>query len=148
MRTRVPALGLTPTRRLGSDAVAPLKSRMASEVVVYTYAQCSTCRDAVKWLRARNVAFAEKPIRETPPSPAELRRMLAYQNGNVRRLINSSGQEYRALKLAGKISAMSESEVLALLAGNGRLVKRPFLLGANFGLVGFNEDAWAAAFRV
>ena len=33
---------------------------------------------------------------------------------------------------------------LALLAGNGNLVKRPFLIGDNLALVGFNEKTWAA----
>ncbi|MBK9991173.1 MAG: arsenate reductase family protein [Verrucomicrobia bacterium] len=113
---------------------------------VYTYAGCSTCRDAVKWLRAHSITFTEKPIRETPPSLAELRRMLAHQNGNLRRLFNSSGMEYRALKLSEKLPAMSEAEALALLASNGRLVKRPFVLGESFGLVGFDQAAWAKAF--
>jgi arsenate reductase len=115
-------------------------------VTVYTYTSCSTCRDAVKWLRAKNLAFVEKPIRETPPSIAELRRMLAHQNGNLRRLFNSSGLEYRSLKLSEKLPTLTEAEALALLAGNGRLVKRPFVLGKSFGLVGFDQAAWSKAF--
>ena len=116
-------------------------------MTVYTYAHCSTCRDAIKWLRAHGVSLVEKPIRETPPSIAELRRMLGYQNGKFRRLFNTSGQEYRALGLADKLPAMTEAEALALLAGNGRLVKRPFVLGDAFGLVGFDQAEWAVAFR-
>ena len=72
--------------------------------------------------------------------------MLAYQNGNLRRLLNTSGLEYRALGLSEKLPSMTEPETLALLAGNGRLVKRPFILGEEFGLVGFNEAAWSVAF--
>jgi arsenate reductase len=116
-------------------------------VTIYTYSNCSTCRDAVKWLRAHGVSVVEKPIRETPPSVVELKRMLGYQSGNFRRLFNTSGQEYRALGLADKLSAMTEAEALALLAGNGRLVKRPFILGDAFGLVGFKQAEWEAAFR-
>jgi arsenate reductase len=116
-------------------------------VTVYTYANCSTCRDAVKWLRTQGVAFVEKPIRETPPSVGELQRMLGYQDGRLRRLFNTSGQEYRALGLSDKLPAMTEAEALALLAGNGRLVKRPFALGDAFGLVGFDQAEWARALR-
>jgi len=116
-------------------------------VTVYLYSGCSTCREAGKWLRENNVAFVEKPIRETPPTLDELKRMLAFQNGNLRRLFNSSGLEYRALKLSEKLPAMNETEALTLLSGNGRLVKRPFVLGAKFGLVGFDQPAWAAAFN-
>ena len=45
---------------------------------IHTYVKCDTCRKAVKWLRANGLAFEEIPIRETPPSPNELRRMLAF----------------------------------------------------------------------
>ena len=117
----------------------------AETVVLYSYAKCSTCREAVKWLHARGVKFAEKPIYETPPTVAELRRILAFQDGNMRRLFNSSGLEYRALGLAAKLPALAEADALALLAGNGRLVKRPFLLGTKVGLVGFDPAVWAAA---
>jgi arsenate reductase len=115
------------------------------QITVYTLAQCSTCRAAVKWLATRGVRFAEKPIRETPPTAAELRTMLASQPGGLRRLFNSSGLEFRALGLAQKLPLMTEAEALRLLAGNGSLVKRPFLLGPGVALVGFDEKVWSAA---
>ncbi len=37
---------------------------------------------------------------------------------------------------------MSETAALALLAGNGNLVKRPFVVGGGVTLVGFDEVAW------
>lgn len=114
-------------------------------LTVYTYAKCSTCRDAVKWLRDHRVAFTEKPIYTEPPSPAELKRMLGFLGGNLRRLCNTSGIQYRALGLAARLPGMTEDEVLRLLAGEGRLVKRPFLLGDKIGLVGFDPAAWQAA---
>ena len=113
-------------------------------VTVYTLKNCSTCRDAVKWLAARGIKFTEKPIRETPPGVAELRTMLAAQPGGLRRLFNSSGLEYRALGLAQKLPGLTETEALSLLAGNGSLVKRPFLLGPGVALVGFDEQVWSA----
>jgi arsenate reductase len=114
-------------------------------LVVYTHAKCSTCRDAIQWLRAHDVKFAEKPIYTEPPTLAELRRMLACQNGNLRRLFNTSGIQYRERGLATKLPALSESEALTLLAHDGRLVKRPFALGDTFGLLGFDAGAWAKA---
>lgn len=116
-----------------------------SALKFFGYGNCSTCRDAAKWLRARKVNFVEKPIYETPPSVPELRRMLGFQGGNIRRLFNTSGQVYRELGLAEKLPQMDEAGALALLAGNGRLVKRPFLLGDQVGLVGFDPEVWAAA---
>lgn len=118
---------------------------MSAPIVVYTYAKCSTCRDASKWLRERGVNFVERPIYEQPPTIAELRRMLAFQDGNLRRLFNTSGIQYRERGLAEKLPVMSEADALALLASDGRLIKRPFLLGKNVGLVGFDRTKWAAA---
>ncbi len=124
-------------------------------LTVYTYANCDTCRRAVKWLRAQGIAFTEKPIRETPPTPAELRMILARLGGPeaLRKLFNTSGVDYRAQKLGEKLPSMSEDEAIALLAGNGNLVKRPFALGAGagagtggVGLVGFDEAKWAEVF--
>lgn len=112
---------------------------------IYTYANCDTCRRAVKWLRAHDLAFTEHPIRETPPTTVELRAMLAAQDGELRRLFNTSGRDYRELKLGDRFDQLSETEAFGLLARNGNLVKRPFLLGPGVGLVGFNEAAWSAA---
>lgn len=111
-------------------------------ITIYTHARCSTCRDAVKWLRAHRVEFTEKPIYDQPPGVAELKRMLAFQDGNVRQLFNTSGLQYRERNLAAELPALSESAALALLASDGRLVKRPFLLGEGIGLVGFSSSAW------
>jgi arsenate reductase len=119
---------------------------MTPPVVLYTYAKCSTCRDAVAWLRERGVAFEEKPIYETPPSKAELRAMLVHQGGELKRLFNTSGLEYKALDLKTRFPSLREDEALSLLASNGKLVKRPFLVAPGFGLVGFKDEVWEKAF--
>lgn len=112
---------------------------------VYTYSNCDSCRRAVKWLRGREIDFIEKPIREIPPSLRELRAMLVHQQGELRRLFNTSGRDYREQRLGERLDALSESAALDLLAQNGNLVKRPFLLGESLGLVGFHEATWARA---
>lgn len=116
----------------------------SAAIVVYTYAKCSTCREAVKWLRTQGVTFVEKPIYEQAPTVPELKQMLKLQDGNLRRLFNTSGIQYRERGLAAKLPGLSETEALALLASDGRLVKRPFLLGKQIGLLGFDPQAWSA----
>ena len=114
---------------------------------VYHYAKCSTCRDALRWLQASDVKFSEHAIRETPPSVAELTAMLHARDGNLRRIFNTSGMDYRALGLAEKLPAMSMEKAFALLASNGMLVKRPFALDAKAGvfLTGFRKPEWEQA---
>jgi len=112
---------------------------------IYTYANCDTCRRAVKWLREQGLDFAEHPIRETPPTAAELRTMLAAQQGELRRLFNTSGKDYREQKLGEKLPTLGVAAALGLLASNGNLVKRPFLLGPGIALTGFDAAAWSGA---
>ncbi|MGC4017276.1 MAG: Spx/MgsR family RNA polymerase-binding regulatory protein [Luteolibacter sp.] len=107
---------------------------------VYLYKNCSTCRDAKKWLQARGIAFEEKAIRETPPTVAELA-VVEGQLG-MQRLFNTSGGDYRELGLKDRLSSLSRDEAFALLAENGNLVKRPFVIGEGVALTGFKEAEW------
>ncbi len=112
----------------------------------YEYKNCDTCRKAGKYLDSRGIAYVRVPIVETPPTPAELKLMLGYlkaSGGSFKNLFNTSGQQYRELDIAAKIQGgMTEAEALALLAKNGKLIKRPFLLADDGGAVGFRADAW------
>jgi len=120
---------------------------MPKPIIIYTYAKCSTCRNATAWLKDQGLAFEERPIYTQPPSHAELERMLTLQQGDLRKLFNTSGIEYRARNLKDKLPYLSTEEALSLLASEGRLVKRPFLLTDQHGLLGFREEAWAAALK-
>ncbi len=109
---------------------------------IYTYANCDTCRKALKYLDAKGVARQELPIREQPPTPAELKRMLAVYGGDVRRLFNVSGRDYKALDMKAKLPKLTAEQALELLSKNGNLVKRPFVLTETGGAVGFKEEEW------
>ena len=112
-----------------------------AKLKVYEYEKCSTCRNALKYLDRKGVPYERIPIVESPPSRAELKKMAGYV-GDFRKLFNTSGQVYRELKLGERIKQMTEEEALGLLAGNGKLIKRPFVLGASQGVVGFKENEW------
>ncbi len=122
-----------------------MHSDSVSSLTIYTLPNCSTCRQAVKWLDSQGIEYREKLIRDTPPSLPELRTMLTAQEGELKRLFNTSGLEYRSLKLAGKLPMMAKEQALQLLAGNGSLVKRPFLIGPEVALVGFDANTWKAS---
>ena len=108
---------------------------------VWAYKGCDTCRKAQKFLAERKIAHELMAIREHPPGVAELRAMLAHV-GDLRRLFNTSGGDYKALQMKERLPKMSVDEALALLSTNGNLVKRPFALGKNRGTTGFKPDEW------
>lgn len=109
---------------------------------VYLYARCSTCKNATKWLKKYSIDFEELPIVDQPPSREELLQMLEAYEGNIRRLFNTSGIDYRALGLKDKLPELTQDEALDLLLGNGKLVKRPFLISDKFKAVGFRIPEW------
>jgi arsenate reductase len=114
-------------------------------VKLFHYPKCSTCRSAIKFLDAAGINYESVNIAEQAPGIRELRQMLKHQDGNVRRLFNTSGLQYRELGLKDRMAAMSVDDAVELLSGNGMLVKRPFLLSSSIGLVGFREEEWAVA---
>jgi len=113
---------------------------------VYAYKNCSTCQKALQFLKSKKIAYQEIPIVDQPPSLQELKQMLKWvenEGGNIKSLLNTSGQQYRELGMSEKLkSGMKSDEVLRLLAANGKLIKRPFLVSDKGGLVGFKADAW------
>jgi arsenate reductase (glutaredoxin) len=116
-------------------------------VKVYEYKNCSTCQKALKFLDKKGIEYEKLPIVDRPPTKGELETMLGYleaQGGSFKNLFNTSGQQYRELGIADKIKAgMTSKEAIELLAKNGKLIKRPFLLTARAGAVGFKEDLWS-----
>ena len=111
-------------------------------MIIYIYSKCSTCRDAVKFLEKHQQKFTVKEITQETPSILELQQMLNCQQGNLKKLFNTSGLLYKEMQLKEKLATLSEQESLSLLHQHGMLVKRPFLLGKDFGLVGFKETEW------
>lgn len=109
-------------------------------VKVYEYAKCTTCQKALKLLDSKKIKYEKFQIKETPPSISDLKKMLKYikaKGGTFKKLFNTSGIQYRELKIAEKIKeGMTEDEALALLSKNGMLVKRPFILTDKDGSVG------------
>ena len=111
-------------------------------VKIYTLKTCDSCRKATKWLDANNIPFQEIPIREKPPKITELRLALKCLDGNIRKLFNTSGQDYRSQNLNETLPTLAEGDALQLLTSNGNLIKRPFLVSDSTVLVGFQADTW------
>lgn len=115
-------------------------------VKVYEYANCSTCKKALKFLDTKKVDYTKIAIVEKPPTEAELKKMLQYlksEGKSIKNLFNTSGQVYREMNMSEKLKTdVSEAELIKLLSKNGKLIKRPFIISDAAGTVGFNEDEW------
>ena len=105
----------------------------------FGYKKCSTCRKAEKALEKMDRPYQFTDITETPPSREELKKILRHSGAAVRKLFNTSGVQYKELKIKDKAAGMSEEQILTLLAGNGRLIKRPLVSDGSRATVGFDE---------
>lgn len=106
------------------------------------YPQCSTCRKARKWLDDRGIDYEFRDIKTDNPTIVELREWHAKSGIPLRKFFNTSGLQYRSLKLKDRLPEMSQEEQYELLASDGMLVKRPILVGPDSVLVGFKEAEW------
>ena len=106
------------------------------------YTKCGTCQKARKWLEEKGIEYIYRDIKSENPSLEELSAWHKMSGLPLRKFFNTSGQLYKTMELKNKLPGMSEEEMLALLATDGMLVKRPILVGDGFVLVGFKEADW------
>ena len=111
-------------------------------MLVLVYRKCSTCIKALKWLDANGVEYVERAIVEENPTYEELKEWYGKSGLPLKKFFNTSGVLYKEMQLKDKLQAMSEEEQLKLLATDGKLVKRPLVVGDNFVLTGFKEAEW------
>ena len=108
------------------------------------YPPCSTCQKAKKWLDDNKIEYELRDIKLDNPTLEELTEWYKNSGLPLKKFFNTSGLLYKSLDLKNKLPTMSEDEMLALLASDGMLVKRPLLVGDDFVLVGFKEAEWSA----
>lgn len=109
------------------------------------YARCGTCIKARKWLEAHGIDFTARDIVTENPTRAEIGGWLRTDSLPVQKFFNTSGLKYKELNLKDKVKTAPQEELLALLASDGKLVKRPVLVLPDRVLVGFREEEWAKA---
>lgn len=106
------------------------------------YTKCTTCQKAKKWLDDHQIAYELRDIKLENPTLDELSEWYKKSNLPLKKFFNTSGLLYKSLDLKNKLPAMTNEEMLQLLATDGMLVKRPILIADDFILLGFKEDEY------
>jgi arsenate reductase len=112
------------------------------QLTVYHYPPCGTCRSAVKTLKERGYELELHNLWEETPSAEQLKNWIALSGLPIQKWFNVSGDVYRELGLKDVLPGMSEDEKMAMLAGNGRLIKRPVVTDGRKVTVGFKEEEY------
>ena len=113
-----------------------------SQPLFIQYAKCGTCRKAKNWLDEQGINYTDRPIVEQNPTKEELTQWIEMSKLPIKRFFNTSGLVYKALQLKDKLPTLSIDEQIDLLASDGKLIKRPLLVGADYVSVGFKPENW------
>lgn len=106
----------------------------------YWYPNCGTCKKAKKWFDDHHIAYKAIHIVEEPPAEETLLELIEKSNLPARRFFNTSGRVYRELNMKDKIKDASIEEMVAFLASDGMLIKRPIVTDGKDVTVGFKEE--------
>ena len=107
---------------------------------LYSYNKCGTCRKAIRFLEDRKVKFELFDITENPPTKQILK--AAMKARGLKKLFNTSGVQYRELKIKDKLATMTDIQAIELLASNGKLIKRPIAVDKDKITVGFDIEEY------
>lgn len=120
--------------------VEPLRVRKATMLIFYGYNKCQTCKNAKKFLETLGCSVKEVDITMEPPPLAELTELVRKSRHPYTDFLNRSGILYRKRKMAEKVKTAPQQEIMADLASEGRLLKRPIVTDGKQVTVGFKLE--------
>ena len=110
-----------------------------TDLTLYHNPRCSKSRGALELLEARGLQPTVVRYLETPPSAAELERLLGKLGIGARELLRSGEDEYKALGLSD--SSLSEAQLIEAMVKHPKLIERPILVA------GDKAGAWKRWYR-
>lgn len=105
-----------------------------NNVVIYHNPRCSKSRQTLALLQERGIDPEQVLYLETPPAPAELRRLLKRLNMTARDLLRKGEAEFRDLNLSD--NALSESQLIDAMSSHPRLIERPIVVMGDRAVIG------------
>lgn len=105
-----------------------------TEMTLYHNPRCSKSRGALELLEARGLTPTVVRYLEAPPSPAELKTLLARLGIGARQLLRTGEEEYQSLGLAD--TGLSDDQLIDAMSQHPRLIERPILVVGDKAVVG------------
>lgn len=111
---------------------------------LYGIPNCDTVKKARRWLDAQGIGYTFHDYKKEGADPEKLAAWIEAEG--VDTVLNRRGTTWRKLPDAEKEGVDAEKAV-RLLEENPSMIKRPVVEHGGGLLVGFKEDAWAAALQ-
>ncbi len=108
------------------------------------YRKCSTCKKAIQFIKKELIRADYIDIVENPLGIDTIRSIYEHCGRSIKELLNTSGKTYHSLPNKDELQAMPIEHLFEFLSANGKLIKRPILLGNSGCCIGFNEKEWLA----
>jgi arsenate reductase len=97
-----------------------------SKVTIYQKPTCSTCRQAVQFLRDSGTPFAAVNYYEERFTPSQLKGLLKKAGLSPREILRTKEDLYKQLKLA--TATLSDDALIDLLVAHPDLIQRPIVV--------------------
>ena len=115
------------------------------KIIFFSYLKCSTCRKAANWLDKKNFEYQLIDIVKEPPMMEYLNLALEQYSADKKKVFNTRGKAFKSINF--DINSLSREEIIQVLLGDGKLIKRPFLVYEEKKVIlGFNEIEYANQF--
>ena len=109
------------------------------QVTIYHNPRCSKSRATLALLEERGIEPRIVRYLETPPTPDELREVVAALGISPRALLRKGEAEYRELELAR--DSLGDDALIEALATHPRLIERPIVLAGGQARIGRPPEA-------
>ena len=113
---------------------------MALTVQIFGLKNSQATRAAERFFKERRVTLHMVDLKQKPMSPGEIKRFI--ERFGLPGLLDTEGKAYVDAGL--KYMKLSDSELLGRIERDPRLLRLPFVRGANRISIGHDEDAWKA----
>ena len=114
------------------------------KIAVYGLTNCDTVKKARRWLDAQGLDTSFHDFKKEGADPDRVARWIG--EAGLDRVLNRRGTTWRKLSEEDKARAEGDAAI-ALLVDNPSMIKRPIVEYRGGLLVGFDEEAWRAAFQ-
>jgi arsenate reductase len=105
-----------------------------TDLTLYHNPSCSKSRRALEILEARGLSPKIVRYLDTPPSAAELQALLVKLGLHARQLLRTGEEAYKSLNLAD--ASLSETELIAAMVAQPKLIERPILIAGERAIIG------------
>jgi regulatory protein spx len=110
-----------------------------AEIELYSYAKCSTCRQAEAFLTAAGATVKKRDLFSERLDAGELRALFARIGISPRSAVATRSRPFAELGLAGR--ELSDDETIELMGQYPALIKRPVVVNGQRAVFGFNRSA-------